>query len=174
MALFSKKSEHARPEQVKEASQSPGAQSSQSRAKERSAPASQASVRQVYLDRDSKIEGKLIFKRSVRVDGQIDGEILAKDLIIGESGLITAQIKAASVIVAGTINGDIIASQSIEIRASAKISGKLTSPILVMHEGAAFEGRCAMQSDKAHAVHKSAVAKDELAAEQTKDRGRDS
>jgi cytoskeletal protein CcmA (bactofilin family) len=175
MALFSKESEHTQPEQVKE-SQSPGPQASQSRAKERTAPASQAaSVRQAYLDRDSKMEGKLNFKRSVRVDGQIDGEISAKDLIIGESALVTAQIKAASVIVAGTINGDIIASQSIEIRASARISGKLTSPILVMHEGAAFEGHCAMQSEKAHAVRKSTpLAKEELAAEQTKGGGQDS
>ncbi len=175
MALFSKKSEHAQPDQLKEVSQSLGPRASLSQAKERTAQASQAaSLRQLYLDRDSKIEGKLIFKRSVRVDGQIDGEILAKDLIIGESALVTAQIKATSVIVAGTINGDIIASQSIDIRASARISGKLTSPIVVMHEGAAFEGRCAMQSEKAHVVHKSPVVKDELAAEQMKGRGQDS
>jgi cytoskeletal protein CcmA (bactofilin family) len=176
MALFSKESKHMQPEQVKETSQSSGAQASQSLAEKRVAPASQAaSVRQVYLDRDSKVEGKLNFKRSVRIDGQIDGEILAKDLIIGESALVTAQIKAASVIVAGTINGDIIASQSIEIRASARVSGKLTSPILVMHEGAAFEGHCAMQSEKAHAVRKSTpLAKDELAAEPDEGSGIDS
>src|SRR2546427_10770842 len=105
MALFSKESEHTQPEQVKKASQSPAAQAFPSLAEKRVAPASQAaSVRQVYLDRDSKIEGKLNFKRSVRIDGQIVGEILAKDLIIGESALVTAQIKATSVIVAGTIN----------------------------------------------------------------------
>jgi cytoskeletal protein CcmA (bactofilin family) len=178
MALFSKGSKHTQPEQVKEASQSPGAQAFQSPAREKTAPANQAasaSVRQVYLDRDSKVEGKLNFKGSVRIDGQIDGEILAKDLIIGESALVTAQIKAASVIVAGTIKGDIIASESIEIRASARISGKLTSPILVIHEGAAFEGHCAMQSEKAHAVRKcTPLVKDQLTAEQTKGRGQDS
>jgi cytoskeletal protein CcmA (bactofilin family) len=175
MALFSKGSKHTQPEQVKEASQSPEAQAFQSRAREKTAAANQAasaSVRQAYLDRDSKVEGKLSFKRSVRVDGQIDGEIFAKDLIIGESALVTAQIKAASVIVAGTIKGEIIASESIEIRASARISGKLTSPILVMHEGAAFEGHCAMQSEKAHAIP--LLVKDKLAAEQTKGRGQDS
>src|ERR1700739_232773 len=172
MVLFSKESKHIQPEQVKETSRSSGAQAFQSLAEKRVAPASQAaSVRQVYLDRDSKVEGKLNFKRSVRIDGQIDGEILAKDLIIGESALVTAQIKAASVIVAGTINGDIIASESIEIRASARVSGKISAPILVMHEGAAFEGHCAMQSEKAHAVRNSTpLVKDELGAEQTKGR----
>src|ERR1700758_2179880 len=93
MALFSKESKHTQSEQVKEASQSPGAQAFQSPAREKTAAGNQAaspSVRQVYLDRDSKVEGKLNFKRSVRIDGQIDGEILAKDLIIGESALVTA------------------------------------------------------------------------------------
>jgi hypothetical protein len=53
-----------------------------------------------------------------------------------------------------------------------RILGKLTSPILVMHEGAAFEGYCAMQSEKAYAVP--VLVKDELAAEQKKGRGQDS
>jgi len=171
MALFSKESENTQPEQVKETSQSPAAQTFQSLAKDRVAPATQAvSARQAYLDRGSKVEGKLNFEGTARIDGQMDGEILAKDLIIGEGALVTAHIKAASVIVAGTIKGEIIASQRIEIRASARVSGKITSPILVVHEGAAFEGHCAMQPEKAHADRKStAFPKEELAAEQPKD-----
>ena len=172
MALFSKDSEDTQPEQLKETSQSPAEQAFQSVAENRVAPASQAiSVREAYLGPDSKVEGKLNFQKSARIDGQMDGEILAVDLIIGENALVTAQIKAASVRVEGTIKGEIIASRRIEILASARVSGKVTSPILVMHEGAAFEGHCAMQPEKAQAAHKStAFAKEELAAEQTKDR----
>src|SRR5262249_39981989 len=171
MALFSKESENVQPEQVKETSQSPVMHSFRSLA-DRVAPATEAvSGRQAYLDRSSKVEGKLTFDGPARIDGQVDGEILAKDLIIGESALITAQIKGASIIVAGTIKGEIIASQRIEIRASGWVSGKITSPILVVHEGAAFEGHCAMQSEKAHADRKSTVfPKEELATEQPKDR----
>lgn len=172
MALLSKESENTHPERVKDTSQSPAARTFQSRAEDRVAPATQAILaRHAYLDRDSKVEGKLNFEGTARIDGQIDGEILAKDLIIGESALVTAQIKAASIIVAGTVKGAIIASQRIEIRATAKISGKITSPILVVHEGAAFEGHCAMQPEKAHAVRPStAFPKDELATEQPKER----
>lgn len=156
MALFSKDPENTQPEQVKDTSQSSTVQASQSVAENRIAPARQAvSVRQSYLGRDSKVEGKLSFEQPARVDGQMDGEILASDLIIGESAVVIAQIKAASVKVGGAIKGEIIASQRIEILASAKVSGKITSPILIMHEGAAFEGRCAMQPEKAHAAGKS-------------------
>jgi cytoskeletal protein CcmA (bactofilin family) len=168
VVLVSTDSANTYPEQVKETSESSAAQSL---TEGLLAPATQAALlRHAYLDRGSKVEGKLNFERTARIDGQIDGEILAKDhLIIGESALVTAQIKATSVTVEGTVKGDIIA-QHIEIRASAKISGKITSSILVVHEGAAFEGHCAMQPGKAHAVRQStAFPKDELATEQPKD-----
>ena len=101
-----------------------------------------------YLDQGSKISGKLSFDGPARIDGQVDGEITAKDsLTIGESAVVTAQIKAASVIVAGKVSGDITARQRIEIRPSAKVLGNLTAPILVVHEGALFEGHCAMQPE---------------------------
>jgi cytoskeletal protein CcmA (bactofilin family) len=101
-----------------------------------------------YLDRGSKVSGKLSFDGPARIDGQVDGEIHAKEsIMIGESAVVTAQIKAASVVVAGKVSGDIVAGQRIEIRPSAKVLGNLTSPILVIHEGALFEGHCAMQAE---------------------------
>ncbi len=101
-----------------------------------------------HLDQGSKISGKLKFEGQAQIEGQVDGEISAKDtLVIGKSGVVTAQIKAPSVIVAGKLSGEIIASERIEIRASAKVSGNLTAPRLVVHEGAMFEGRCAMRPE---------------------------
>jgi cytoskeletal protein CcmA (bactofilin family) len=103
-----------------------------------------------YLDAGSKISGKLSFDGPIRIDGQVDGEIVGKDSItIGESAVVTAQIKAASIVVAGKVSGDITAIQRIEIRPSAKVMGNLTSPVLVVHEGALFEGHCSMQPEAA-------------------------
>jgi cytoskeletal protein CcmA (bactofilin family) len=101
-----------------------------------------------YLDRGSKISGKVSFEGPARIDGEVDGEINAKDsVIIGESAVVTAQIRAASVSVAGKVSGDITATQRIEIRPTAKVNGNITAPILVVHEGALFEGHCAMQPE---------------------------
>jgi cytoskeletal protein CcmA (bactofilin family) len=98
-----------------------------------------------YLDRGSKINGKISFEGPARIDGEVDGEILAKDsLVIGESAVVTAQIRAASVSVAGKVSGDITATQRIEIRPAAKVSGNITAPVLVVQEGALFEGHCSM------------------------------
>ncbi len=101
-----------------------------------------------YLDRGSKISGKLFFEGPVRIDGQVDGEISANDSVtVGESAVVTAQVKAASVVIAGKISGDIIAAKRIEIRPTAKVFGNLTTPVLVVHDGALFEGHCTMNPE---------------------------
>ena len=101
-----------------------------------------------YLDRGSKITGKISFEGAARIDGEVDGEISSKDsLTIGESAVVTAQIRAASVSVAGKVSGDIVATQRIEIRPSAKVSGNITAPVLSVQEGAQFEGHCSMQPE---------------------------
>jgi len=101
-----------------------------------------------YLDAGSRISGKLYFETAARIDGQVEGEINAKDsLAIGESAVVAAQIKADSVIVAGKVSGDIVAIRRIEIKPSAKVLGNVTAPILVINEGALFEGHCAMQPE---------------------------
>jgi cytoskeletal protein CcmA (bactofilin family) len=100
-----------------------------------------------YLDKGSKIMGKLFFEGPVRIDGQVDGEISANDVVvIGESAVVTAHLNAASVVIAGKISGDIIAGRRVEIRKTAKVVGNLTTPVLVVHDGALFEGHCTMNA----------------------------
>jgi cytoskeletal protein CcmA (bactofilin family) len=119
-----------------------------------------------YLDKGSKISGKLSFEGPAKIDGQVDGEIHAKESItIGETAVVTAQIKALSVIVAGKVSGDIVASQRIEIRPSARVLGNLTSPVLVIHEGALFEGHCAMQVDSSRDSKVTVFPKEERLAQ---------
>src|SRR6202795_1032878 len=130
----------------------------------RPAPAPPASER-AYLDSGSKISGKLSFDGPTRIDGQVDGEIIGKDsLTIGESAVVTAQIRGAAIIVAGKVSGDIIATNRIEIRPSAKVIGNLTAPILVVHEGALFEGHCSMQPEASQSAKVTVFGKDERVA----------
>ncbi|HYA35828.1 MAG TPA: polymer-forming cytoskeletal protein [Candidatus Binataceae bacterium] len=117
-----------------------------------------AAESRAYLDSGAKIVGKLFFEGPARVDGQVEGEIAAKDsLTVGESAIITAHIKAAAVIVAGKVSGDITAAQKIEIRPTGKVLGNLTSPVVVIHEGSLFEGHCSMQPEAAHEDRKVTV-----------------
>jgi cytoskeletal protein CcmA (bactofilin family) len=126
-------------------------------------PHAQTVSTRAYLDQGSKISGKLEFQEPVQIEGQVDGEINAKDrLTIGESAVVTAQIKAASVIVAGKLSGEIIATERIEIRPSAKVSGNLITPILVVHDGAIFEGNCTMQPQSLREGHRPTTLRKEV------------
>jgi len=100
---------------------------------------------QAHLGQGSRIEGRLSFEASVRIDGQVEGEISAKDtVLIGESAVVSAQIQASTVIVLGRVNGDVTARKRVELRAPARLIGNLNTPGLVIHEGVTFEGHCTM------------------------------
>lgn len=111
---------------------------------------------QAHLGKGSRVEGKLIFEGSVRVDGQVDGEIQAQEsVIIGDSALVNAQINAGTVILKGRLTGDIVARKRVELRAPGKLIGNITTPSLLIHEGVIFEGHCSMGGTAENKVEKS-------------------
>jgi cytoskeletal protein CcmA (bactofilin family) len=152
MALFNKEPDKSLKSQPVTTSQAPSATSGLGSAPSQTvstgASARPSAEGRAYLDKGSKISGKISFEGPARIDGEVDGEVTAKDSVaIGETAVVTAQIRAASVTVAGKVSGDIVATQRIEIRPSAKVNGNLTAPVLVVHEGAHFEGHCSMQPE---------------------------
>ena len=94
----------------------------------------------------TEFDGKLIFRGTVRIDGKFNGEIMSDDiLIIGEGAEIQAQIRAGTVIVkGGTIIGDIIATDLVEIHSPGKLTGNITAKSLYIDKGVVFEGECKM------------------------------
>lgn len=110
---------------------------------------------QAHLGVGSRVEGKLTFEGSVRVDGQVEGEISAQDtVIIGEGAEITAQITANVIVVHGRVTGDLNARKRVELKAPAALAGNISTPTLVIHEGVVFEGHCAMGGASAGRVER--------------------
>jgi cytoskeletal protein CcmA (bactofilin family) len=102
------------------------------------------------LGRGSSFEGKLTFEGTVRIDGHFAGEINTEGtLIIGESAQVEANIKAAIVVVQGRVRGDVVASESLEIRSPARVEGNLATPNLTIEKGSFFEGHCTMAKREA-------------------------
>lgn len=98
-----------------------------------------------YLGKGSKVAGKLTFEGTVRVDGQVEGEVAAQDtLIVGESAIVNAQIIGSTIIIRGKVTGDITARKRVEIKAPGKLFGNVTTPSLIIQEGVIFEGHCSM------------------------------
>lgn len=101
-----------------------------------------------FLGPGSKITGTVKLDSTGRIEGEVEGEIHARDLVIGESAVVKAQITGATVVVHGTVIGDIRATSRLEIRRPAKVKGNISSAVLVIEEGASFEGKCSMGDTK--------------------------
>jgi cytoskeletal protein CcmA (bactofilin family) len=102
-----------------------------------------------FLDDGSEIEGRYTCTGTVMLDARLRGEITARDtLIIGEHGMVEATVRAATVVVRGAIMGNVTASESIELKATARVTGDLEAPRIVIEPGAVLDGRCRMTVDE--------------------------
>lgn len=92
------------------------------------------------------VTGEANFKAMMRVDGHLSGRISSTSgtLIVGANGKVDANIEVAIAIVHGTVNGDIIATQRLELGRAAKLNGNIQTASLVIEPGALFEGSCKM------------------------------
>lgn len=94
-------------------------------------------------------EGKLSFHGTVRIDGHFKGDVSSDGtLVIGEHGIVEANINAGCVVISGEVRGNINAGSSIEILAKGKVYGNILTPSLIIHEGVIFEGSCRMDKTK--------------------------
>src|SRR5215208_2328172 len=92
------------------------------------------------------VTGEANFKAMMRVDGHLSGRISSSSgtLIVGANGKVDANIEVAVAVIHGTINGDIIATQRLELGRAAKVNGNIQTPSLIIEQGAMFEGTCKM------------------------------
>ena len=92
------------------------------------------------------VTGEANFKAMMRVDGHLSGRVNSSSgtLIVGANGKVDANIEVAVAIIHGTINGDIIATQRLELGRAAKVNGNIQTPSLIIEQGAVFEGSCKM------------------------------
>ena len=82
----------------------------------------------------------------MRVDGHLSGRVSSTSgtLIVGNNGKVDANIEVAVAVIHGAINGDIIATQRLELGRTAKVHGNIQTPSLIIEQGAIFEGSCKM------------------------------
>jgi cytoskeletal protein CcmA (bactofilin family) len=99
-----------------------------------------------FVGSGTLVTGEATFKAMLRVDGHLSGRISSSSgtLIVGANGKVDANIDVAIAIIHGTINGDIIASQRLELGRAAKVNGNIQTPSLVIEQGGIFEGSCKM------------------------------
>ena len=100
------------------------------------------------IGKGTKISGNLHFHGAVRIEGEADGEIVGDEIIIAEGAIVSAKITATRLIIAGTVNGEIVVRQRLELLSSARLRCKVNTPTLILNEGAQFDGECRMPRER--------------------------
>ncbi len=96
-----------------------------------------------WLEVDASMTGTLTFKDPVnlQINGRFEGTLDTKGaLSIGPKAQVKATIHGEAITVGGTVQGDIRATTRVELLPSAKVSGKITSPRVIMQDGAILQG----------------------------------
>jgi cytoskeletal protein CcmA (bactofilin family) len=103
-----------------------------------------------YVGNGTVLTGETSFQAMLRIDGHLTGRVTSESgtLIVGSSGRVDANIAVASAIVSGTINGDVVATEKLELTRTARVVGNIQTPRLVIEDGAVFEGGCTMLKAK--------------------------
>lgn len=91
------------------------------------------------------IKGRLRSGEDLVIRGRIEAEISSdKALFVETSGVVKANVSVRNARVSGTVVGDILAKEKIEIAPEGRVVGDLTSPRIVISDGAAFKGKIDM------------------------------
>ena len=99
-----------------------------------------------FIDKETEIIGDIKFKENFRIDGVFKGKILSGGgLIIGETGEVEADIDVINIAVNGRIKGSVKAKEKIEIFSKGRVIGSVTTPKLIIEDGAFFQGSCQME-----------------------------
>ena len=93
------------------------------------------------------VVGDLTGPGLIKVDGRIEGSISrARQVIVGRDGSVRGNVHATEVILAGTIDGAIVATERVEVQGTAVVNGDVHTRIIVVHEGAKINGTVRMSA----------------------------
>lgn len=94
------------------------------------------------ISSDVEIKGTIKFENDLVADGRIEGEIITKGaLVIGTNGYVQGDITAGSVAIQGQVLGNVTADQRVELLRDSELVGDLTSPRVMIDDGATFVGK---------------------------------
>ncbi|MBI3354350.1 MAG: polymer-forming cytoskeletal protein [Nitrospirae bacterium] len=98
-----------------------------------------------FLGKGTEFKGVLSYEGTVRIDGNIEGEIITKGtLVVGESAVINAEITVGTLVSGGKITGNINAKGKVQLLSPATVIGTIKTPALIIEEGVKFDGKCDM------------------------------
>ena len=95
------------------------------------------------------LNGELSFKDMLRINGHVGGKVvsLKGTLIVDTSARVDAEISVGVCVISGTVNGDVVAHERVELGPAAVINGNIATRAITIKPGAIFHGECRMIKD---------------------------
>lgn len=101
----------------------------------------------LLLGPGAEFDGRLTFRGTVRIDAKFTGSIMTNDvLVVGEHARIDAEITCGTVVVHGEVNGNVRATNAVELRRTARLRGDVTAASIAVDKGAVLQGSVKMAS----------------------------
>ncbi len=100
---------------------------------------------EIIIGPESSVTGNLSTPGIARIDGNVEGNIAADWLIVGETGCMKGDAVSRGTMVAGKLEGSIRASESVEIGSKGIVAGDIYTTKLSISEGACFDGHSYMR-----------------------------
>jgi len=98
------------------------------------------------LTNGSKIVGKIFADSDFRVDGEVEGTIMCNGkVVIGQKGYLKGSISCVNAEIIGSVEGDIVVTETLSLRGTAVIKGDVKTKILMVEPNAIFNGTCSMK-----------------------------
>ena len=97
------------------------------------------------LGSETSFSGTMRFQRSLKIEGRFQGRISSSGFLFIEEGAeIDADVEVGSVVIGGTVRGNIIAADRLELLPTAQLYGDVRTAKLKIADGVVFEGKCEM------------------------------
>lgn len=96
-----------------------------------------------WIGQSVTIEGKIVSSQDIRIDGHVTGsiEVGQHELVLGPGSAVKADVDARSVLVGGTLEGDVTATDRIQVQSTGVLLGDVVSPRLVVQDGGVIRGK---------------------------------
>ena len=108
-------------------------------------PGSAAEERRVvaWIGQGVVVEGRITSTQDLRIDGKVEGtiEVGNHGVTLGTGAVVKANLVARSIVVSGTVIGNVTATQRLDLQATGSVQGDIRSPRLVVADGATINGK---------------------------------
>ncbi|MCI0486789.1 MAG: polymer-forming cytoskeletal protein [Blastocatellia bacterium] len=123
-----------------------------------------------WIGRDIEVKGDILFVERLQIDGKVTGRLSSENgtLVVGDSGEIEAQVQVGVCVIHGLLHGDLVARSRVEIHRTGKVYGDVVTPVLLVEEGAMFNGAIKMSQEPSGRILEKVVPTESTGEEKRK------